>query len=72
MTPRCYALRLLFPFRGLVQVAALESGEAEGGDGLHWIVYLVSGQIVTHTGLSALRCGTWAPATAAPAPSLGG
>ena len=61
MAPRCYSRRLLQPFRGTSQVVAVRGGEAETTDGLHWVLYAMDERIVTHTGLSEVRYGTWDP-----------
>jgi hypothetical protein len=61
MVPRCYSRRLLQPFRGTSQVVAVRGGEAETTDGVHWVLYAMDERIVTHTGLSEVRYGTWDP-----------
>ena len=61
MAPRCYSRLLLQPFRGTSQTIDVPGGEAETTDGVHWILYVMDDRIVTHTGLSEVRYGTWNP-----------
>lgn len=63
MATRCYSRRLLQPFRGTCQVVGIPRAEAESTDGFHWILYVMDDGIVTHTGLSEVRYGTWSPNT---------
>jgi hypothetical protein len=56
---RCYSRRILGAFRGTLQVVGVDAGEAESRDGLTWTLYVMDRRIVTHTGLSELRYGTW-------------
>lgn len=39
----------------------MPGGEAETTDGFQWILYVMDERIVTHTGLSEVRYGTWNP-----------
>lgn len=39
----------------------MRGGEAETTDGVHWVLYAMDERIVTHTGLSEVRYGTWDP-----------
>ena len=54
-----YAQRLLNPFHGVMQVIAIEHAEAESTDGINWILYVSHEDIVSHTGMSEIRYGSW-------------
>ena len=56
---RTYSRRRLSPFHGTLQVVSVEGGEAESDDGRHWTLYVAHESIVSHTGLSEVRYGTW-------------
>lgn len=56
---RCFSQRLLSPFHGVMQVIAIEHGEAESMDGLNWVLYVSHEDIVSHTGMSEVRYGSW-------------
>ena len=56
---RRYAQRLLNPFHGVMQVIAIEHAEAESTDGINWILYVSHEDIVSHTGMSEIRYGSW-------------
>lgn len=56
---RCFGQRLLSPFHGVMQVIAIEHGEAETTDGINWILYVSHEDIVSHTGMSEIRYGSW-------------
>ena len=56
---RCYAKRLLNPFQGVIQVIAIEHAEAETTDGINWVLYVFHEDIVSHTGMSEIRYGSW-------------
>ena len=69
--PRCYAVRQLNPFQGMVQVAELEDARALSLDGVHWEIQVQCEQ-PEHTWRSSnqgdpemryLRFGTWSHAT---------
>lgn len=55
----CYSQRLLSPFHGVMQVIAIEHGEAETTDGVNWVLYVSHEDIVSHTGLPEIRYGSW-------------
>lgn len=61
MSTRCYARRRLSPFQGTLQVITIGEGDAESIDGLNWVLYVKSEKIVSHTGLSEVRFGSWHP-----------
>lgn len=54
-----YAQRLLNPFHGVMQVIAIEHAEAETTDGINWVLYVTHEDIVSHTGMSEVRYGSW-------------
>lgn len=56
---RCYGQRLLSPFHGVMQVIAIEHGEAETTDGINWVLYVKHEDIVSHTGMFEVRYGSW-------------
>lgn len=56
---RCYGQRLLSPFHGVMQVIAIEHGEAETTDGINWVLYVSHEDIVSHTGMFEIRYGSW-------------
>lgn len=56
---RCFGQRLLSPFHGVLQVIAIEHGEAETTDGVNWVLYVSHEDIVSHTGMSEIRYGSW-------------
>ena len=56
---QCYSRRLLSPFHGSLQVVALQNGEAESSDGINWVLYVSHESIVSHTGMSEVRYGSW-------------
>jgi hypothetical protein len=56
---QCFSQRLLSPFHGVMQVIAIENGEAETMDGVHWVLYVSHEDIVSHTGMSEVRYGSW-------------
>ena len=56
---RCFGQRLLSPFQGVMQVIAIEHGEAETTDGVNWVLYVIHEDIVSHTGMSEIRYGSW-------------
>jgi len=47
------------PFQGTFQTIAVDNAEAESTDGLNWVIYLTHESIVSHTGLTEVRYGTW-------------
>lgn len=55
----CFSQRLLSPFHGAMQVIAIEHGEAETTDGVNWVLYVSHEDIVSHTGMSEIRYGSW-------------
>jgi len=55
----CFSQRLLSPFHGVMQVIAIEHGEAESTDGIHWVLYVSHEDIVSHTGMPEIRYGSW-------------
>ncbi len=42
-----------------MQVIAIEHGEAETTDGVNWVLYVIHEDIVSHTGMSEIRYGSW-------------
>jgi hypothetical protein len=42
-----------------MQVIAIEHGEAESMDGINWVLYVCHDDIVSHTGMSEIRYGSW-------------
>lgn len=42
-----------------MQVIAIDNGEAETMDGVHWVLYVSHEDIVSHTGMSEVRYGSW-------------
>ena len=56
-----YSSRILCPFHGMLQVLALPGGIAESTDGYHWKLYVADERIISHTGLSEVRYGSWNP-----------
>ena len=42
-----------------MQVIAIEHAEAESTDGINWILYVSHEDIVSHTGMSEIRYGSW-------------
>lgn len=42
-----------------MQVIAIEHGEAESMDGINWVLYVNHEDIVSHTGMSEIRYGSW-------------
>ena len=56
---RCYSRRLLNPFRGTMQVVSIDNGDAESSDGVNWTLYVNHEDIVSHTGMSEIRYGSW-------------
>jgi hypothetical protein len=42
-----------------MQVIAIEHGEAESIDGINWVLYVCHDDIVSHTGMSEIRYGSW-------------
>jgi hypothetical protein len=69
--PRCYAVRRLNPFQGMVQVAEVEDARALSLDGVHWEIQVLCEQ-PEHTWRSPnqgdpvmryQRFGTWSHAT---------
>ena len=54
-----FAQRLLNPFHGVIQVIAIEHAEAESTDGINWVLYVTHEDIVSHTGMSEVRYGSW-------------
>lgn len=42
-----------------MQVISVESGEAESSDGVHWVLYIIDEDIVSHTGMFEVRYGSW-------------
>lgn len=42
-----------------MQVIAIEHGEAESMDGINWVLYVCHDDIVSHTGISEIRYGSW-------------
>lgn len=56
---RCFSKRLLSPFHGTLQVVAVDHGEAESSDGINWVLYVRHESIVSHTGMSEVRYGSW-------------
>lgn len=59
MEYRTYSSRILCPFHGMLQVLALQGGVAESTDGCHWKLYVADERIISHTGLSEVRFGSW-------------
>jgi hypothetical protein len=59
MKIRCYSRRLLSPFHGLQQIISIPGGIAESMDGETWKLYVADERIISHTGLSEVRYGTW-------------
>jgi hypothetical protein len=59
MEYRTYSIRILCPFHGMLQVLALRGGIAESTDGYHWKLYVADERIISHTGLSEVRYGSW-------------
>lgn len=47
------------PFQGTLQVIRAGSAEAECRDGVSWVIYLASEDILSHTGMNEIRYGTW-------------
>ena len=58
---RTYSRRIFCPFHGMLQIVDVESGVAESTDGLNWRLYVADESIVSHTGLSEVRYGSWHP-----------
>jgi hypothetical protein len=56
---RCYSRRLLSPFHGVQQIVSIPGGIAESMDGETWKLYVADERIISHTGLSEVRYGTW-------------
>lgn len=54
-----YSSRILCPFHGMLQVLATQGGIAESTDGFHWKLYVADESIISHTGLSEVRYGSW-------------
>lgn len=69
MTVRCYAQRLLNPFRGVLNIIEYESAEAVSMDGVHWDIYVRDADLVndiesdTRIQTSDIRYGHWSNAT---------
>jgi len=42
-----------------MQVIAIEHAEAETTDGINWVLYVTHEDIVSHTGMSEVRYGSW-------------
>lgn len=61
MQYRTYSRRILCPFHGMLQVVCIDGGMAESTDGFNWRLYVADERIVSHTGLSEVRYGTWNP-----------
>lgn len=61
MQYRTYSRRILCPFHGMLQVLAIDGGIAESTDGFNWRLYVADERLVSHTGLSEVRYGTWNP-----------
>lgn len=59
METRCYSRRLLSPFHGVQQIISVPGGIAESMDGEIWKLFVADERIVSHTGLSEVRYGTW-------------
>ena len=59
----CFARRIMAPFQGVLQVIRVGAGEAESTDGVHWVLYVAHPDILSHSGLSEVRFGTWSAAT---------
>ena len=63
MTVECYSRRIMSPFQGTLQAIRAGAAEAECRDGITWIIYLTSENILSHTGMNEIRYGTWSCAT---------
>ena len=61
MACKTYRQRIYCPFHGMLQVLMLDGGIAESADGYHWKLYVADERIISHTGLSEVRYGTWNP-----------
>ncbi len=65
MPTRCYAQRILNPYRGVMHIIDMESAEAVTTDGLHWDMYihddsLLSGNETRHDiEIPDIKFGTW-------------
>lgn len=42
-----------------MQIIAIEHGEAESMDGVNWVLYVSHEDIISHTGMSEIRYGSW-------------
>lgn len=68
MTIRCYAQRLLNPFRGVINIIEYESCEAVSMDGVHWDIYVQDADLVSdidddiRVQTSDIRYGHWSKA----------
>lgn len=56
---RCFSQRLFRPFHGVMRTISIEHGDAETTDGVSWILYVNHEDIVSHTGMSEVRYGSW-------------
>ena len=63
MTVECYSRRITSPFQGTLQAIRAGAAEAECRDGVTWIIYLTSENILSHTGMNEVRYGTWSATT---------
>ena len=59
----CYSRRIMAPFQGTLQAIRAGDAEAECRDGITWIIYLTSEDILAHTGMNEIRYGTWSSTT---------
>ncbi|MBI3560353.1 MAG: hypothetical protein HY080_01355 [Gammaproteobacteria bacterium] len=68
MSIRCYAQRLLNPFRGVMNVIEFEAAEAVTTDGIHWDIYVRNAELVRDLAEAAwvqtsdIRYGRWSVA----------
>lgn len=68
MTIRCYAQRLLNPFRGIINVIEYEGAEAVTMDGVFWDIYVRNAELVKdfenadRVQTSDIRYGSWSVA----------